>query len=379
MRIGVNALSLHPRIDGAGRYTRNILRALSELDRENEYILFLRRDNERLFALDKPNFVNIPTDLKRSEGLRSILSDQIHLPRMAREHRVDILWSPSDIAPQRIHCPSIVTIHDLKRFALPHEYAFIERQYYKWYLKKTVQSANLIFTVSESSGRDIMNYLGITPERIIVAHNGLDPDIIAEEEGVPLETIQRIHNLGPRFILFVGQLIKSKNVCRMIRVFLHCQAAREYQFVLLGQPGSAMHDIEQTMRKESKDEDIRKRIRLVSWVPTEQLVAFYKNAAALFFASLYEGFGFPLVEAMACGLPIITSNVSSMPEVVGDAGCLVDPMDEPAMEQALSKILTNEWWRSHLIMKGRIRINNFSWENTALKYLEVFKRLKKGL
>ena len=380
MRIGFNTFQLHRRITGAGRFAKNLLRALAELDDENEYVIFLRKDNANYYSLEKPNFKNVITGVSRKIRVKRILAEQFKLPKLAKEHNIDIFWSPSDIAPRNLHCPSIATIHDLKRFVLPQEFPFLERTYYKWFVRQTAQNSNLIFTVSESSGRDIMKHLDIPAERIVVAHNGVDPDILAEEEGLPLESLKRIHGIPDEYILFVGQMIKSKNVPRMIRAFVKCKAANNHHFVLVGQSGAGMHEIEQTIRREHTSENkLRERIHHVKWAPAEQLVSFYKNASALFFASLYEGFGFPLVEAMACGAPIITSDRSSMPEVAGDAAILVNPNDEEAMTQALNKILTDDWLRSHLILKGKIRVNFFSWENTARKYMAVWERLKKSL
>ena len=123
---------------------------------------------------------------------------------------------------------------------------------------------------------------------------------------------------------------------------------------------------------------MRERIHHIKWAATEHLISLYKYASALFYASLYEGFGFPLVEAMALGVPIITSDCSSMPEVAGDAALLVDPMDEEAMSEALSKIITDEDLQKSLVSKGRERVKQFSWEKTAKKYLAVFDRLKQN-
>jgi glycosyltransferase involved in cell wall biosynthesis len=378
MRIGVNTFPLHRRITGAGRFTKNLLRALAEIDKDNEYILFLRKDNAGYYSMKSGNFTNVVCDITRKFRLRRILYEHFILPRLARSHNVDVFWSPSDIAPFRLSCISMVTIHDLKRFVLPHEFPFWERHYFRMFLKTTAKNANLIFTVSQSSGQDIMNYLNIPADRIIVAHNGLDPSI-AEEEGIPFESLKRIHGISRKYILFVGQMIRSKNVPRMIRAFKKCRDADEYDFVLVGQAGAGWNEIEHTIKKESQNSNLRERIHHIKWATTEHLVSLYKHATALFYASLYEGFGFPIIEAMACGLPIITSNRSSMPEVAGDATILVDPTDETAMTQALGNILTDEETRNTLIRRGYERVKFFSWENTAKKYLAVFNRLKKSL
>lgn len=378
MRIGVNTFPLHRRITGAGRFTKNLLRALAEIDKENEYILFLRKDNAGYYSMKNRNFTNVICDITRKFRVRRILYEHVILPRLAHHHNVDVFWSPSDIAPFRLSCVSTVTIHDLKRFVLPHEFPFMERLYFRMFLKTTAKNANLIFTVSQSSGQDIMNYLNIPADRIIVAHNGLDPSI-AEEEGIPFESLKRIHGISRKYILFVGQMIKSKNVPRMIRAFKNCREADEYDFVLVGQDGSGWHEIENTIKRESQASNLRERIHHIKWATTEHLVSLYKHATALFYASLYEGFGFPIIEAMACGLPIITSNRSSMPEVAGDASILVDPTDEASMTQALGNILTDEEVRNTLVRRGYERVKFFSWENTAKKYLAVFNRLKKSL
>ncbi|HOE64158.1 MAG TPA: glycosyltransferase family 1 protein [Candidatus Sumerlaeota bacterium] len=378
MRIGVNTFQLHQKITGAGRFSKNMLQELARLDNDNEYVIFLRKDNAGYYSIKKENFTNVVvTQVSNRIKLKRIWSEHFLLPKLAREYNVDAFWSPSDIAPARLSCISLVTIHDLKRFVMPKEFPFLERHYYQRFLKKTANAANLIFTGSESSGRDIMTYLGIPPDRIIVAYNGLDP-IIYEEEGVPLDTLKRLHGIRGKYILFVGQMIKNKNVPRMIRAFNRCKEAAEYEFVLLGQAGAGMHEIEQTIKRESYNSNLRERIHHIKWAATEHLISLYKYASALFYASLYEGFGFPLVEAMALGVPIITSDCSSMPEVAGDAALLVDPMDEEAMSEALSKIITDEDLQKSLVSKGRERVKQFSWEKTAKKYLAVFDRLKQN-
>jgi glycosyltransferase involved in cell wall biosynthesis len=378
MRIGVNTFPLHRRITGAGRFTKNLLQALAEIDKENEYILFLRKDNAGYYSMKNENFINVTCDITRKFRLRRIFYEHVILPRCVKKHNVDLFWSPSDISPFRLPCISTVTIHDLKRFVIPHEFPFWERHYFRMFLKTTARNANLIFTVSESSGRDIMNYLDIPADRIIVAHNGLDPSI-AEEEGIPFESLKRIHGISRKYILFVGQMIKSKNVPRMIRAFKRCKEADEYDFVLVGQAGAGWSEIEYTIKRESQNCNLRERIHHIKWATTEHLVSLYKHATVLFYASLYEGFGFPIIEAMACGLPIITSNRSSMPEVAGSATILIDPGDETAMSQALGNLLSDEEHRKNLIQRGYERVKIFSWENTAKKYLAVFNRLKKSL
>jgi len=378
MRIGVNTFQLHQRITGAGRFTKNLLLAISKLDRENEYVIFLRGDNASYYSIKSDNFSNVVCPVSNLIRFKRVLAEHFLLPKMARERKIDLFWSPSDIAPLRLPCLSTVTIHDVKRFVMPHEFPFLERHYFRMFIKKTARAANLIFTVSESSGRDIVKYLGVPPERIIVAHNALDPDL-AEEEGVPFDTLKRIHGIRGKYILFVGHMIKSKNVPRMLRVFSRCKAAADYEFVILGQPAAGMHEIDQTIRRESQSYGLKERVHHVKWAPTEHLVSFYKNASALFYASLYEGFGFPLIEAMAHGLPIITSDRSSMPEVAGDAALIVNPTDEDAMCKALEKILTDEETRRTLSRRGLERVKLFSWENTAKKYLAVFNRLNKSL
>ncbi len=378
MRIGVNTFQLHREITGSGRYAKNLLRALADIDHENEYILFLRKDNASYYRMNRENFVNVVTKVTRRIRPRRIISEQFLLPRLARQHNVDVFWSPSDIAPLRLPCISIVTIHDLKRFVMPHEFPFFERIYFQSFLKRTARRANLIFTGSESSGRDIIKYLGVPPERIIVAHYGLDPDIV-EEEGVPYESLKRIHGISRKYIVFVGRMIKSKNVPRMLRAFAACPEAADYEFVLVGQPAAGSPEIEHTIKKGPISDRLKGRVRQIRWVPQEQFVALYKNATALFYVSLYEGFGFPILEAMCCGIPTITSNCASMPEVAGDAALIVDPMDEKAMSETLGKILTDESLRKELIRRGYERVKLFSWKNTAKKYLAVFDRLKNSL
>jgi glycosyltransferase involved in cell wall biosynthesis len=373
MRIGVNIFQIHRMIRGAGRFTKNLLRALSDLDDKNEYILFLRKDNAGYYSIKKNNFTNVVTNLTQNTRFRRVLKEQYLLPRMAKKYNIDVFWSPSNISPRTLPCISLATIHDLKHFVIPEEFPFLERNYYRYFMKNTARSANLLFTVSESSGRDIMKYLGVSPERIVVVPNGLDSDIL-DEEGVPFESLKRIHGINRKYVLFVGRLLKCKNVPRMLRAFNKCKEAADYDFVFLGQPGNGLHEIEHTIQQNN----LKNRVHHIKWATTEQLVSFYKYASALFYASLYEGFGFPLIEAMACGVPIITSNLSSMPEVAGNAALLVDPKNEEEMAEALGKVLKDDSIRKKLIDNGYERVKKFSWENTAQQYLTVFERLKKN-
>jgi len=378
MRIGVNTYQLHTKITGAGRFAKNILRALSKIDRENEYILFLRKDNAGYYNINKENFTADICNVTRGTRFRRHFAFHFQLPHLARKYNLDLFWSPSDIIPFRpLPCLSSVTIHDLKRFVMPQEFPVADRRYYQFFMRNTSRNATLFFTVSESSGRDIMKYLDIPAERIVVVHNGLDP-VLAEDEGIPLDSLRRIHGIRRKYILFVGQMLGIKNVPRMIRAFNRCKEAAEYDFVLLGQAGSGSHEIENTIRRESRFNDLGDRIHHIRWATTEQLASFYMNASALFYASLYEGFGFPLIEAMSFGVPIVASDCSSIPEVAGDAALLVDPTDEEAMAKALGRILTEEETRKTLAQRGHERVTQFSWENAAKKYLTVFHRLKQN-
>src|SRR6266540_2268577 len=294
MRIAIDARKLHD--FGIGTYVQNLLRQLARLDADSDYVLFCRKeDREALDALG-PNFRTI-VDSASPYSLR----EQISIPTRLTRERVDVYHSPHYVLPPLVRCRSVVTIHDCIHLMfpqyLPNRLAYGYAKTFMWW---AAHRSARVLTVSEASKRDILHYFDIPEEKVTVIHNGLDERYRVPPPDAEVHRVRERFQLDERFVLYAGNVKPHKNV------------------------------------------------RFLGFVPDETLAALYRLAAVFVFPSLYEGFGFPPLEAMAAGTPVVASNLSSLPEVLGDAALLVDPYDANALADAIRRVLVDDALRCEL-------------------------------
>jgi glycosyltransferase involved in cell wall biosynthesis len=384
MRIGINALFLQKPVVGAGQYTYYLLEGLDAYDRRNEYVLlsprFRKAYQVRFPQLPSDRFRNVEVWTKMArlgENVEKLWWEQLGLVQAATREKVDLLHCPYFAAPAIQTCPTVVTIHDVIPLVLP-EYKWREAsRMYTGLISFTSKRANAIIAVSECSRRDIVSTLGIPADKIHVIGNAVHPSYHPISDSWLLAAVRERYNIARKYILYFGGFDLRKNVQRIIRSYaaLPAPLRAEYQLVIAGRLHLLGHPLYPDPRPLVRELDMGDRIIFTGQIREQDKAPLYSGATAFLFPSLYEGFGMPVLEAMACGAPVITSRVSALPEVVGDAGVLIDPYSEPAISEALGEILTSPKKRHELGQRARERSRMFSWRQVAEQTVAVYEKV----
>jgi glycosyltransferase involved in cell wall biosynthesis len=364
LRIAIDARKL--RDYGVGTYIRNLLRHLSRLDHSTEYVVLCRKaDTEHVGQLGE-NFRAVP---ETSPGYS--IREQITVPLDLRRERVDLFHSPHYVLPPLTPCKSVVTIHDCihLRFPqyLPNRLGYA---YARGALWMATHLSSRIVTVSEASKRDILEYFRVPPQKIDVIYNGIDERF---GEPPPEDDVARVrerYQLDDPFVLYAGNIKPHKNLERLIEAFhtLRRSGFDQIKLLIIGDEISKYA----TLRHAVHRHKLHKHVRFFGFVPDSTLAILYRLAGVFVFPSLYEGFGLPPLEAMASGTPVITSNVSSLPEVVADAALLIDPYEPDSIADAIRRVLTDECLREDLRQRGLERARHFSWERSIRRVREIY-------
>jgi glycosyltransferase involved in cell wall biosynthesis len=256
---------------------------------------------------------------------------------------------------------------------LPNQLAFYYAKASMW---AATRKSNRILTVSEASKRDILRFFDVAPEKVVVIHNAIDERFLAPPNAERMELVKQRYQLDHPFVLYVGNIKPHKNIERLIAAFgrarLECDD--HLKLIIIGDEISKYPGLRQQVHRHKLD----KHVRFLGFQPMETLAAFYRLARAFVFPSLYEGFGLPPLEAMACGTPVVTSNVSSLPEVAGGAALLVDPYKEEDIADGIVRAVNDESLRAELIAKGSQRARTFSWKQSVQKIHEIYMQVANG-
>jgi glycosyltransferase involved in cell wall biosynthesis len=364
MRIAIDARKL--RDFGIGTYIRNILIELSRLDQATEYVVLCRPDDVESGEVLGRNFRMVP----ESAPTYSI-EEQIRIPIALAREGVKLVHEPHYVLPPAIGCRSVVTIHDCIHLMfpqyLPSKLAYVYAKASMW---SATRKADRILTVSEASKRDILRFFDVKPEKVAVIHNAIDERFLAPADATRMDLVRQRYQLDHPFILYVGNIKPHKNVERLIDAFGRARTAGPdgLKLVIIGDELSRYPALRQAVHRHKLD----KQVRFLGFQPQETLAAFYRLARAFVFPSLYEGFGLPPLEAMACGCPVVASRAASLPEVCGDAAYYIDPMDVHSIAEGMYKVLVDDELRHSLTEKGGERAKLFTWERTAQQTLKVF-------
>jgi len=358
---------------GVGTYTRNAIRTLARLDSFNEY--FLLGIPGRLGDIEPlpDNFITVPTHPNEFS-----LNSYLELNRILKQHRCDLLHVPHLFwKPQSVPCPYVVTVHDL----LDHLYrvnsaAWVKRQLHFEFTKRVLHSAARIFAVSNFSKQDTERLFAVPGDRIEVIYNALD-DRFRQGHATDADRklIAERYQVTYPFLLYAGRISPHKNVIRIIEAFsaLKAELQKEGEFpdlklIIIGDELSKHPDLRRAVIKSRVQNDVR----FLGFVPIGVLRIFYDLAKIFVFPSLYEGFGLPPLEAMAHGTPVVTSNTSSIPEVVGNAAVMVNPENVFEIMHALHRVLLDQPVREKLKARGVLQAQKFSWDDSVRRMLEVY-------
>jgi glycosyltransferase involved in cell wall biosynthesis len=385
MRIGINALFLQKPMVAAGLHLYHLLEGLDAFDRRNDYVLLSPRFRKAYatrfpqLTADRFRRIEVFTKVARlGDNVEKLWWEQIGLVQAVTREKVDLLHCPYFTAPVTQTCPTVVTIHDVIPLVLPEYRARESNRLYHGLNSFTSRRANAIIAVSECSRRDIVSTLGIPADRIHVIGNAVHPSYHPIADSWLLAAVRERYNIARKYILYFGGFDMRKNVRRIIRSYaaLPAPLRAEYQLVIAGRLHLLGHPLYPDPRPLVRELDMGDRIIFTGQIREQDKAPLYSGATAFVFPSLYEGFGMPVLEAMACGAPVISSRVSALPEVVGDAGVLVDPYSEPAISEALGELLTSPKRRQELGQRARERSRMFSWRQVAEQTVAVYEQVK---
>ena len=359
---------------GAGVYTYQLIYGLAELGGDHDLIVLARPGLFDGLAHRHPRLHVVHVD-PTSRPAR-LAWEQTVLPALLRRLRVDVLHSPHHHTPLLLGLGRktprrVVTFHDVTFLLLPKRYPLVRRLYMEGVTRASSRIADAIITPSKTVRRDVLRTLGTPPERVIAIPEAAGPQYAPVEDESALERVREKYRLPARYVLSVGSREPGKNRIRLIQAFAGLDSTEylDCSLVIAGQPAWG-YEGEFELVSQLHLED---RVRFLGYVPDEEMPALYGGATLLAFPSLYEGFGLPVLEAMACGTPVITSNVSAMAEVAGDAAMLVDPRDTAALRVALGSALSDSALRADLSARGIERAKEFSWQRAARETLTVYE------
>ncbi len=364
MRIAIDARKLHD--FGIGTYIRNLLKHLALIDRDTEYVLLCRSQDVTVAEQLGPNFRAVVESSRPYS-----MAEQIMLPARLVALNVSLLHEPHYVLPPLVPCRAVVTIHDCIHLMfpqyLPNRLAY---GYARASLWAAARRAERIFTVSETSKADILRYCDVEAERIIVVYNAIDDRFATPPEPEAIERVRERYQLHGPFALYVGNIKPHKNLERLIDAFdlVRRGGFERLELLIIGDQISKYPRLRRAVDKHK----LHKHVRFLGFVADDTLAALYRLATVFVFPSLYEGFGLPPLEAMASGTPVVTSNRSSLPEVVGDAAVLVDPYSAASIADGIQQVLGDADLRRSLAARGLARAREFSWDTSIRRVHEVY-------
>lgn len=362
-KIGIDLSVANINQAGTAIYACSLVDALRHLDTKNEYQIFAvkqQRDMSKRKTL-RTRLKTICRDIVWTHGI---------LPWQVHRAKVDILHMPANVIPLLSPCPTVVTILDTTILQTPRNFPFWHRNYSRLFIPWTAKYASMILTISQQSKQDIVKQLNVAPDKVVVTYLAASPRFRTISEREISEARER-YGLDS-FILTVGTLEPRKNLIRLLQAFaLFRQRGFSHQLVHAGPRGWLFEDVLAGVRRLGLDDSVR----FLGRVPLEDLVGLYNAASVFVYPSLYEGFGLPVLEAMACGCPVITSNASSLPEVVGEAGIMVDPYNVQWLADAIQQVLEDTVLAQDIRQRGLERAKLFSWQRCARETLAVYHQV----
>lgn len=366
MRIGIDARLVYYSRAGIGQYILQLTDALaSQCDRDEFIMLQSRKDDTTI--TDHPYFNRASIWTPSHHPL-----EQWTLRFEVNRLSLDLLHSPDFIPPLSRNCRSVITIHDLAFLLYPH---FLTKESARYYgqIDQAVRSADHIIAVSHSTKRDLIRLLGVSERKITVIHEAANKIYRPIDKRIARQRVAQDYGIDYDYILFVSTIEPRKNLPTLIQAYqkLSDSYKCDERLVIAGTKGWLSEEVFTSIEKLG----LKDKVRFLGRVPSEALLHLYNAAILLVHPSFYEGFGLPPLEAMTCGVPVIVSNVSSLPEVVGDAAEMIDPNEADELTVAMHRVLTNEAHRRCMIDKGLKRAANFSWQRAAKETLEVYRRV----
>ncbi|MDD3925035.1 MAG: glycosyltransferase family 1 protein [bacterium] len=371
MHIVFNALALPARKTGGGVYMINLMRAMSRMEDDCRISLLVNGENKHHFRNIEGNNLSLidcgPLTVSRPAR---IIWEQAALPGLIRRLKTDVFHAPGFVLPLAAATPSVLTIFDMTFFSHSDKHELVKQVYFKHLIPPSAKKADIIITISESASEEIQRYLDVDAGKIRVTCLAAGSMFHPRNPDSVKETLRSL-DLPGRFILSVGTLEPRKNIPALLEAYadLPDSLRSSYPLVLAGKAGWGR----ESLQDRADALGIRNRLRFTGYLTDDQLADLYAAASLFVYPSLYEGFGLPVLEAMASGTPVLTSSVSSMPEVAGDAALLVDPNDRGAISRGIVTVLTDPALSEEMIARGLERAAQFSWEKTAAETYRAYE------
>jgi glycosyltransferase involved in cell wall biosynthesis len=367
VRIAIDARKLHD--FGIGTYVRNLVRGLARANHDNTYVLLCRPEDVPFVRDLGPQFEPL---IERS-GNYSV-REQISVPLALRRAHVQLFHAPHYVVSPLTSSPFVVTIHDCIHLRFPQYLPNRAAYYYaRAMMTMAARRARLVLTVSQASKDDILHFLKVPSSKVEVIYNAIDEQLAAPPTADEVSRVRERFLLTSPFVLYAGNIKPHKNVDRLIEAFsiVRRRGVQDVKLLIIGDEISKYPNLRRLVHRYQ----LHQHVRFLGFVPDATLAVLYRLASVFVFPSLSEGFGLPPLEAMAAGAPVITSNVSSLPEVVGDAALLIDPMDAGAIADNIVRVLSDADLRTDLIRRGFERASAFSWERSVARTREVYESI----
>lgn len=363
MRIGIMLRSLDEKY-GIGIYTRNILNYLLKNYPEHTFCLFYRN----------PDHLGLYKHLPQVEEFlisapHKILWDQWAIPRAARTANVDILFHTKFTVPFRAHCPTVMVLHGANWFYHPEFYGKFDMMYVRTMMPRYCHHADALVSISERTTNDFVNLLKVDRNKIHTIHHGVNPMFQPIKDTDKLQLIREKYALPENFLLTVGRFSPRKNFNGIFQAYQKSRSNEKIHLVVVGDDREKYESV-----VDIAGSGIANQIHFPGYVPQEDLPAFYSLAKAFLFPTIFEDFGIPLLEAMACGCPIVAANTAAIPEVTNGAAILAAPHDIEALATGIDRLIEVESFRQKLINLGLERAAQFDWNIAAEKTLQVLEK-----
>lgn len=370
MRIGIDCRMYSDAFTGIGKYAYELVEWLQDHDQENDYVLFFNEPQFTRFEPRNPRFKKVCVAAPHYS-----LKEQLTFPRVLAQQKCDLVHFTHFNAPLFWRGPTVVTIHDLTLSFYPGKKmtSWWQRLAYRLTLRSVVRRAREVIAISQHTRKDLLEVLGIPSDRVRVIHNGIDvvPFARARADTPARDAVLKKYRLEPGYTLYAGVWRTHKNIVRLIRaVDLLRKRGKHVRLVLAGKEDPTYHEVRDTIKRL----DLGTLVRPLGYVDGADLPFLYAGAAAFAFPSLYEGFGLPVLEAMAANVPVACSKTSSLPEIAGQNGArFFDPFREESIADALSETLFDEKLRSQLTTAGNRRVQDFSWATMGALTLAAYR------
>jgi glycosyltransferase involved in cell wall biosynthesis len=382
VRIAINGYFLQQTATGSGEHLYYLLEGLGRVDQSGNYLVLCPRlTRSRILRVPPigPNFEIREirgTSARLGARLGKLWWEQVTLKRQCEAEKVDLLHSPYFASPLSPNVPTVVTVHDVIPLILPAYGSAVHTRLYMRLVSAAARRARAIITVSGTSKKDIARVLGIPEDRIHVVYNAVDRALHPVDDQRILTGVREAHGIVDDFLLYFGGFDIRKNVERIIRAYHLARSSfdRPWQLVIAGAMHLVGHPLYPDPRPVIQELGLQGQVVVTGRISEEEKPLLYSAATAFIFPSLYEGFGLPVLEAMACGTPVITSNLSSLPEVAGDAALLVEPSSVEDMAQAMTRLMNDAALREELRGRGLRRVRQFDWEASAARTLDIYRQ-----